>query len=228
MCNNNNGSIIDTIFAGMIMGGFFLLFAVALPILPYLEFIGVGLYYIFTPNSPFGKLIFILSVLFIGIVLYELSFKVAGKKFKNRQSMFLFLYGQSFIVISILAYFTISVVSEAFISFISWGLSEPKETALVLVAMTGCLLLYLSYKQELETRVMIVKQNRSEIQQKPVTYQTLISDAKEYLTGEKVERNLATAERLLYKAKQLGGDDATKEVQLVIKKYGIVGDILKY
>jgi hypothetical protein len=43
MCSNNNGSIIDTIFAGMIIGGFFLLFAVALPILPYLEFIGVGL-----------------------------------------------------------------------------------------------------------------------------------------------------------------------------------------
>ena len=227
MCNNNNSSILDTLFSGMIIGGFIFFVAITLPILPYVEFIARGIYYIFTPNSPFGKIFFVLFILFIGFILYDRSKKILSQRFKNKEALYMFLYGQSFLLMSILSFFTLSFVAEAFISFISWGISEPKETALVLVAMTGCLLLYFSYKQEFNTKVVMAKQNMPKFEPKSVTYQTLICEAEEYLQGKIVERNLATAERLLYKAKELGGDDAKNEVQLIVKRYGLVADVLK-
>ena len=73
----------------------------------------------------------------------------------------------------------------------------------------------------------MAKQNMPKIEPKSVTYKTLICEAEEYLQGKMVERNLATAERLLYRAKELGGDEAKNEVQLVVKRYGLVADILK-
>jgi len=224
---NSNGSFVDAAIAGVVFGVVIITIALALPILPYLEFIGRTIYAISTPESPFGKIVFWLWFGFIGYWLYEKVNAVARSKFKNIESMYIFLYGQSFLFMAILWGFHFSFVAEMFVSFISWGIAESEEIAVWIIALIGGTLLFLSYKLEVTTRAEILKNTTPKEQLKPITYQTLISDAKEYLTGEKVERNLATAERLLYKAKQLGGDDATKEVQLLIKKYGLVADILK-
>lgn len=139
-CNNGNSWIENAFLMAMVI--LFLTYVfLAIPILPYLDIVLKLILFIHTPDSFGGYLITGLILIFAGFFMLEAAKEIGRWKFNNTVAMYLFLYGQGLLMISLLySADSIFYISKVLVAFVSAMFNEQPESVKHYFTIAGIIL----------------------------------------------------------------------------------------